>query len=199
MPRDDYDDRNRDRDRDDDDRRDDRDDIARAKRLVSAPSLMLIISSAICLLLVVVGLVVAFTSPYLFADWYQKTLIDAQPPGAQKDQLQAQFDKQKEQMRLDNPVDLTVRSIALVFNLLALIGGFKMRSLSGYGLAMTGSVMAIIPISGCCLLTLPMGIWAVVVLNNADVKRGFKAKQRERAGGGGDSDRTDDYDRDDRR
>ena len=61
-----------------------------------------------------------------------------------------------------------------------------MRSLSGYGLALTGSIAAIIPISGCCCLTMPVGIWALVVLLNPVVKAGFGLRRARR---------DDDYDR----
>ena len=48
--------------------------------------------------------------------------------------------------------------------------------LRGRGLAMTGSVLSMIPcLSGCCIVGLPVGIWALVVLNNPDVRAGFAA------------------------
>jgi hypothetical protein len=82
-------------------------------------------------------------------------------------------------------------ALATVCSLIITIGGMKMRGASGRGLAMTGSVMSMIPCtSSCCLIGLPIGIWALVVLNNPDVKAAFAAS----AAGGLDRDR-DDYDR----
>ncbi len=50
----------------------------------------------------------------------------------------------------------------------------KMKRLEGYGLAMGASIMAMIPcVSPCCVLGLPFGIWALVVLNQPDVKSSF--------------------------
>lgn len=82
-------------------------------------------------------------------------------------------------------------ALATVCSLIITLGGVKMRGASGRGLAMAGSVLSMIPCtSSCCLIGLPIGIWALVVLNNPDVKAAFAAS----AAGGLDRDR-DDYDR----
>ncbi len=48
--------------------------------------------------------------------------------------------------------------------------------LQSYGFAMTASIIAMIPcISPCCLLGLPFGIWALVVLSKPEVKSAFTA------------------------
>jgi hypothetical protein len=49
-----------------------------------------------------------------------------------------------------------------------------MKQLKNYGLAMTGSIIAMLPCSVCCLLGLPFGIWSLVVLNNPEVKEAFR-------------------------
>jgi hypothetical protein len=72
--------------------------------------------------------------------------------------------------------------IGLVFNViwllmggLVIFGAIKMKKLEGYGLAMAASVIAAIPCtSPCCFLGLPLGIWAIVVLMNQDVKNAFR-------------------------
>ena len=65
--------------------------------------------------------------------------------------------------------------IGLVVGALILFGAIKMKNLESYGLAMTASIIAMIPcVSPCCLLGLPLGIWAVVVLNNPEVKSAFR-------------------------
>src|SRR5262249_10139728 len=75
----------------------------------------------------------------------------------------------------------TVFSIVWLAFLLAaaivpLIAGIRMRKLQGYGLAMTGSILALFPCVslGCCLIIGPVaGIWSLVALSNADVKAAF--------------------------
>lgn len=65
--------------------------------------------------------------------------------------------------------------IAIAFNAVTLWGGLKMRNLEGYGLAMAAAIIACIPCcSPCVILGIPFGIWALVVLNDAQVKASFR-------------------------
>ena len=65
--------------------------------------------------------------------------------------------------------------IGIAMSILILFGGLKMKKLESYGLAMTCSIVAMIPcISPCCLIGLPIGIWAVVVLSKPEVKSAFQ-------------------------
>jgi ABC-type Fe3+ transport system permease subunit len=51
----------------------------------------------------------------------------------------------------------------------------KMQRLQSYNMALVASILAMIPcISPCCILGLPIGIWALVVLFEDDVKRAFR-------------------------
>jgi len=54
-------------------------------------------------------------------------------------------------------------------------GAFRMRQLQSYGFAMTSAVIAIIPCTTyvCCLLMMPFGIWAMIVLMKPEVKAQF--------------------------
>jgi len=64
--------------------------------------------------------------------------------------------------------------IGIAVSGLILFGGIKMMKLENYGLAMTASIVAMIPcISPCCLVGLPIGIWAVVILSKPEVKGAF--------------------------
>ena len=70
---------------------------------------------------------------------------------------------------------IVVAFIMLVLGVLIILGGVKMKQLRSYGLAMTATILAMIPCtSPCCVLGLPIGIWALVVLNNAEVKSAFR-------------------------
>lgn len=57
---------------------------------------------------------------------------------------------------------------------LVLIGAIHMYRLRGYGLAMAAAIISLLPCTGCCILTLPIGIWALVVLNDPIVKSSFE-------------------------
>jgi hypothetical protein len=52
-------------------------------------------------------------------------------------------------------------------------GALKMKSLESYALAMTSAILSMIP-CGCCILGIPFGIWALVVINDQQVRDAFK-------------------------
>jgi hypothetical protein len=98
-------------------------------------------------------------------------------------QMAEEFDKQMKQqdpkqlktqnMIVSGPITLLV----LLSGILSLLGGIRMRNLGGYGLAVTGSILALFPCitPGCCLIIGPIaGIWSLVVLSNAEVKAAFR-------------------------
>lgn len=64
--------------------------------------------------------------------------------------------------------------LGLCLAALILTGGLKMRQLQSYGLAITASILAILPCGNCCCIGLPLGIWALVVLNRPEVKDAFR-------------------------
>jgi len=58
---------------------------------------------------------------------------------------------------------------------LMLVGGVKMKNLRSYGLAMTAAILMVIPcFSPCGILGMPFGIWALIVLTNAEVTAAFR-------------------------
>jgi hypothetical protein len=54
-----------------------------------------------------------------------------------------------------------------------LFGAIKMKRMENYGLAMAASIVALLPCSVCCVIGLPIGIWALVVLSKPEVKSAF--------------------------
>lgn len=63
---------------------------------------------------------------------------------------------------------------AIILGSLITLGASKMKNLNSYGLAMTACILAMIPCINCCILGLPFGIWALVVLNKPEVKDAFR-------------------------
>ncbi len=53
-------------------------------------------------------------------------------------------------------------------------GATKMRQLENYGMAMTASILAMLPCGLCCVVSLPFGIWSLVVLNQPEVRESFR-------------------------
>lgn len=76
---------------------------------------------------------------------------------------------------LSGGVGIVQNLIGLAVGVVVLMGALKMKRLESHGFAMTAAILAMIPcVSPCCLLGLPFGIWAVVVLNDANVKAAFR-------------------------
>ncbi|MDB5307438.1 MAG: hypothetical protein JWO38_1640 [Gemmataceae bacterium] len=151
--------------------------VARARAKVATPGLLLILVGLFGVVLEIGGLGLIATNPTIIYDFFVE-MVKNGPPGPEQ---QKQLDdlKQKEaQMRLDAPLNIGSAVLGLVLTLVTVVGGVKMRSLSGYGVAIAGAVAAIIPIGGCCCVSIPIGIWALVVLMNEDVKAGFAAAAR---------------------
>lgn len=57
---------------------------------------------------------------------------------------------------------------------ISLFGSIQMLKGKSYGWAMTGAITGMLPCSACCLLGLVFGIWAIVLLNQPDVKQVFR-------------------------
>lgn len=171
---DDFDDRGRDRDRD---RPDDHTLVERARRKIGTPAMLLILAGGFGFLVEIGALALSVTKPALFYDM-MVDFIKNQPKNAQQQKQLKDMEDQKGQMMLDSPLNLASIAVGACVNLLTVVGGIKMRSASGYGLSMAGAIAGIIPMGGCCCVTLPFGIWALVALMNPDVKAGFDASKR---------------------
>ncbi len=57
-----------------------------------------------------------------------------------------------------------------------------MLRMQSYAWAVTAGILALLPVGPACLLGLPLGIWALAVLAQLNVKRAFDAKRDEQAG-----------------
>jgi type IV secretory pathway VirB2 component (pilin) len=75
--------------------------------------------------------------------------------------------------KIRGPMTLVIRVIGLAIGGFVIYGGIKMKKLESYGVCIAASIVALLPCSFCCPIGLAFGIWALVVLNNADVKNSF--------------------------
>jgi predicted Ser/Thr protein kinase len=69
--------------------------------------------------------------------------------------------------------------------LLMFLAGWKLIRMRSYGIAVTGSVLAVLPLHVGFLIGLPMGIWALVMLARPDVQEAFGRGRPAAAGQGG--------------
>ena len=66
-------------------------------------------------------------------------------------------------------------AIGLAVTSVTIYGSIKMRNMANYGMAMTAAVLSIIPCTtSCCIISIPVGIWSLVVLIDPQVKQAFR-------------------------
>lgn len=78
-------------------------------------------------------------------------------------------------------VNLLSGGLGILINIVGLLvagfivyGALQMKNVSKYSLSVAAAVVAMIPcLSPCCFIGLPVGIWALVVLLDAQVKQAF--------------------------
>jgi hypothetical protein len=60
-----------------------------------------------------------------------------------------------------------------LYNAVIVFGAVKMKNLKNFGLAMTTCILALIPLCNCWMLSIPFGIWALIVILRPEVKDSF--------------------------
>jgi len=70
---------------------------------------------------------------------------------------------------------ILVTLFAVAWNAFIGYAGWKMQRLESYNLVLIGSILAVVPCFGCCLLNMPVGIVAIVTLNDRLVKEAFRS------------------------
>lgn len=63
--------------------------------------------------------------------------------------------------------------IGAVLAVIVWTGASKMQALKNHAFAVTASILAMLPCTPCCVIGLPFGIWALVMLNKPEVKSHF--------------------------
>jgi hypothetical protein len=137
----------------------------RAGARLRVPAILLLISAGLATLLGVVG---ALSADKAVQDFQQQAQDPNLPP-----QFRDFFQKVADGM---NPQ--TVRTSNLIMaglNVIVLIGAVQMLRLQSYWTAFLGAILALNPINcPCCLMQLPIGLWALILLLNGDVRRAFR-------------------------
>jgi hypothetical protein len=72
-------------------------------------------------------------------------------------------------------IGLLISLFALILDGFIIVGALRMRQLRSYGMAVAAAILSLIPCLGspCIVLGVPFGIWALVVLVNAEVRQAF--------------------------
>jgi predicted Zn finger-like uncharacterized protein len=75
---------------------------------------------------------------------------------------------------VDTKIGYAALVVATIWPVIVLAGAIQMLRLQTYWLAMTGSIVALLPCNLGCCLGLPFGIWAIVALLKPEVKDAFE-------------------------
>ena len=84
--------------------------------------------------------------------------------------------EQAEFAQLGNVGGMVIDILFVFRDIFLIFAATRMLAGSSYSLAFAGAVIAVIPCVGspCCILGIPFGIWALVVLNDPAVKAAFR-------------------------
>jgi len=138
----------------------DRRDIRRARSMVTAPAICMLIASILGILVDVGQIFLAMTPA---------PPVDPNLPPIFQEALKSSH----------GPAAMIGGGLFAALSLVVLIASIQMMRLGSHGFSVAGSVLAMINIGNCCcLLGLPFGIWSLVVLSKPEVKRAFQAAQR---------------------
>ncbi|MFO0596465.1 MAG: hypothetical protein U0228_14205 [Myxococcaceae bacterium] len=138
-----------------------------AQQELNVPGLLLMIFGALSALMAVWGLISSFLMSGESNAMLSKMMDDPNFPPAAKQMVATMMGSG------GKAVILIVSLIRMAVSGLLVFGGFQMRNLKGYGLAMATAAIALLPCNGCCCVTLPVGIWALVTLMKPEVKSQF--------------------------
>lgn len=109
------------------------------------------------------------------------SLVNVASSGLNQAQMQQFLNDPNIPQDLKNLLKVLVGPLTKVFALLGaciggllVFGGYQMRNLKGYGIAMAASIIGMVPCTGCvCCLTLPLGIWTLTILTRPEIKASF--------------------------
>ncbi len=131
-------------------------DYSRAQSQVSAPAIALIVVAALAILSNLLSLVLNLLG----------TGIGTLAGSAPDERFVSLF---------SGGVGIVTALVGIVVYGVMIFGAVKMKALESYALAITAAIIAMLPCSCCCLIGLPIGIWALVVLVDANVKAAFRS------------------------
>ena len=133
---------------------------------VKNPAVSLIVTGALNVLLAVYALV----KDLFFPDNVEQLL--AQMPPMPDPETQKMVVSMLHVMT--GPLAVGSHLVALLLSVVVLVGSVRMLQLRNYEFAFVAAILAMVPcVTPCCLLGLPFGIWAVVVMRKPGVKAHF--------------------------
>jgi hypothetical protein len=123
------------------------------------PAVGMIVGAALSILYSVTNLVVIFT-------------VGFEPLGAEMpNDLGARM--------VTQVVFVAIYAAVTIVPILVLVGAISMLRMRSYAMAKTGAILALMPCTCCFVISLPFGIWGLMVLGDIDVRAAFLSADSE--------------------
>ncbi len=75
--------------------------------------------------------------------------------------------------------EITIVLLMVVQTAVVIIGAWNLMQLRSYRLALLGSFLGILPFAPSAIVGIPMGIWALILLNRSEVQEAFASRKKE--------------------
>lgn len=133
---------------------------------VKTPAVLLIVSGVISIL---GGLFGGGSMAFMYLGM-QDQIIASQPQGQEM-----QLEELKLGMNILGWSGVCTAVFGTISGIVSIIGGTMMMKLRGWGVALIAAILSLVPcMQGCCLFSIPVGIYVIVVLCDSQVKPAFK-------------------------
>jgi len=146
--------------------------LANVIRAIQPPATMLLWFGVGSMVLAALTIAVFLAAPDSFCERWHKDLVKEQfdRPPEEREPVPTYSDF----VRAKQIQFVGSGAVSLPCSFLIAFGGLRMRQLHGFGWALTGSILSIVPFTNmCCCLGTPIGLWAIVVLFGSDVRLAF--------------------------
>ena len=150
---------------------------AEALQRVQSPAKSLIIVSSLFIAALILGAV-------YFVAGETARMMSAEPEigvPIKGESIEQRLAREKDEKQRESERNFIIFSLVSITGLIGIVcssvvlaGGLKMRQLKSYKLAYAGAAFATIPIlSPLLVLGIPFGIWALITINDKEIKRYF--------------------------
>jgi hypothetical protein len=133
-------------------------------RRVAGPANGLMITASLALILNCLGGMALFSLS-------SATREATRPPGMSDEEFES-YERGRESAQFLQACGIGLPTL-LIYPL-AIVGGLRMKQRRNYPLALASSILVMLPCSLTFLVGIPVGVWAIVVLNDPGVKAVFR-------------------------
>ena len=128
----------------------------RARSIVLAPAISLMVVGGLSVLLSIFGLIIHF--------------MDTGQPGANQQGGGFREPEFMNSMAIVSAITITQVCLGVA----TIAGSFHLKNLTSYGYALTASIVAMLPCNLCCVAGLPIGVWSLIAIHRSDVKSAWQ-------------------------